>query len=79
MNVQNTVESQAIQFERGRHGSLYDRGAADSYYDRPPAPHWFPQGSYNGPKITDLTPDEIAEYMKGYDYNEKFGSKKNWR
>lgn len=79
MNVQNTVESQGIQFERARHGSLFDRGASDSYYNRPPSPHWFPEGSYRGPKITELTSDEIAKYMEGYEYNEKFGSKKNWR
>ena len=28
------------QFDRERHGSLYDRGRADSYYRRGPNPHW---------------------------------------
>ena len=66
------------QFERNRHGSLFDRGSADSYYGRGERPHWYPNGSYNEPKITDLTPEEVAEYMAGYEYNEEFGDKKDW-
>lgn len=66
------------QFERGRHGGLYDRGSADSYYGRPPGPHWWPLGTGNGEKITKLTPEERAEYMAGYEHNEKYGDKKNW-
>jgi hypothetical protein len=66
------------QFERGRHGSLYDRGSADSYYHRPQNPHWWPNGTGNGEKITDLTDAERAEYMAGYEYNEQYGDKKNW-
>lgn len=66
------------QFNRERHGGLYDRGSADSYYNRPRDPHWFPNGTYNMPKVTTLTDEEIAEYNAGYDYNEKFGDKKDW-
>ena len=66
------------QFDRERHGGLWDRGSADSYYNRGRDPHWYPLGSYNGEKITDLTSEEVAEYNAGYDYNEKFGDKKNW-
>jgi hypothetical protein len=65
-------------FTRNRHGSLYDRGAADSYYNRPRDPHWYPLGSYNSPKITELTAEEIAEYHVGYDENEQAGSHKEW-
>ena len=25
-----------------------------------------------------FTPEEIAEYMAGYDYNEQYGDKKQW-
>lgn len=67
-----------VQFDRKRHGSLYDRGSADSYYDRQRNPHWWTEGTGRGRQITDLTADEIAEYMAGYDWNEKFGDKKDW-
>jgi hypothetical protein len=66
------------QFKRERHGSLWDRGSADSYYHRPRGPHWWPEGTGNGEKITDLTPAERAEYDAGYDYNEEYGDKKNY-
>ena len=67
-----------LSFTRGRHGALYDRGSADSYYHRPQEPHWYPNGTYNEPRITDLTAEQIAEYNAGYEYNEKHGDKKNW-
>lgn len=63
------------QFDRNRHGSLYDRGSADSYYRRAKDPHWYPEGTYNGTRITDLTEEEVKEYMLGYDENTEF---KNW-
>jgi hypothetical protein len=63
------------QFIRSKHGSLYDRGSADSYYRRPRDPHWYPQGTYHGEKITDLREEEIAEYNAGYDENTEF---KDW-
>ena len=66
------------QFDRERHGILFDRGSADSYYGRYAQPHWYPQGTYKGEAITELTPEEIAEYMAGYDYNEQYGDKKQW-
>jgi hypothetical protein len=66
------------QFDRKRHGSLFDRGSADSYYGRPQDPHWFPQGSYNGEPVQSLTQAEIQEYLAGYDHNEQYGHKKSW-
>lgn len=66
------------QFDRKRHGGLFDRGSADSYYSRPQDPHWFPQGSYNGEPVKSLTEEEIQEYLAGYDYNEQYGDKKSW-
>ena len=65
-------------FDRDRHGSLYDRGSADSYYNRKLDPHWYPLGSYNNPRITDLTPEQISEYKAGYEDNEKLGDHKQW-
>lgn len=67
-----------VQFDRERHGGLYDRGSADSYYGRPRKPHWFPMGTYNGVEMTELTEVEVAEYNAGYDANEASGSKKDW-
>lgn len=66
------------QFDRDRHGGLFDRGSADSYYRRPRDPHWYPEGTGRGQKSTDLTTEEIQEYLEGYEYNEKFGDKKDW-
>ena len=66
------------QFDRERHGGLFDRGSADSYYGRGHDPHWYPQGTGNGQKITDLNQYEIAEYIAGYNYNERLGDKKNY-
>jgi hypothetical protein len=60
----DTVSDEA-QFSR-EHGSLYDRGAADAYYGRSRDPHWYPQGSLRGEKISDLNEKEIEEYNKGY-------------
>jgi hypothetical protein len=65
-----------IQFDRNRHGSLYDRGSADSYYRRPKDPHWWPEGTGHGTKVTELTEEELKEYNLGYDENTDF---KEWR
>ena len=46
------------------YGSPYDRGGADSYYQRPGRPHYY---NREGERVTDLTPDQIAAYNKGFD------------
>ena len=66
------------QFDRKRHGGLFDRGSADSYYGRLPDPHWYPQGTGHGEKIVDLNPVELQEYQAGYAYNEQYGDKKSY-
>lgn len=63
------------QFNRNRHGGLYDRGGADSYYRRKKDPHWYPEGTGHGERITDLTDEEINEYNLGYNENTEF---KEW-
>ena len=52
-----------------RHGGPYDRGAADAYYNRPERPHYYKgaTGLYEVVEEADMTADEIAEYMQGYD------------
>ncbi len=60
------------------HGSPFDRGSADSWYHRGRDPHKGGVGGNSGPRVTDLTPEEIEAYHAGYDWNEKFGGKKDW-
>lgn len=67
------------QFQRKRHGSLYDRGSADSYYGRPQNPHYGGVGGDSGPRVNVNDPQSVAEYQAGYDYNERFGDKKDYR
>jgi hypothetical protein len=66
------------QFDRKLHGGLFDRGSADSYYGRPRDPHWYPDGTYKGQKITQLNRAEVEEYLDGYEWNERYGDKKSW-
>lgn len=57
------------------HGSPYDRGHSDSYYGRPKDPHYYPEGTYKGEKIINLTEEELAAYNAGYDENT---ARKDW-
>ena len=63
-----------------RHGGAFDRGSADSWYSRPRRPHLFLGGSYQSVEIgaRDMTQEQVDSYMAGYDYNERFGGKKDW-
>ena len=67
------------QFVRGTHGCLFDRGSADSYYGRRPQPHFGGVGGDSGPRVEVSDAASVAEYQAGYDYNERFGDKKDWR
>lgn len=67
------------QFQRGTHGCLHDRGSADSYYGRPRDPHYGGVGADSGPRVKVTDELSVAEYMAGYDYNERFGEKKDYR
>lgn len=68
-----TATEMLPQFDRKRHGSLFDRGTADAYYRRAYDPHWYPEGTYNGPRIVNLTSEEIEEYRKGFQYQVSTG------
>ena len=72
------MKNSQIQFDRKRHGGLYDRGSADSYYRRAKMPHWYPEGTGKGDQIVDLSAEEIAEYAAGYADNEADGNHKEW-
>ncbi len=66
------------QFDRDRHGCLFDRGSADSYYGRGRDPHYGGVGGDSGPRIEVNDTASVAEYMAGYEYNEQHGDKKDW-
>jgi hypothetical protein len=67
------------QWVRKNHGSLFDRGSADSYYGRMPNPHYGGVGGDSGERVAQLSFEETAEYLAGYEDNERFGDKKDWR
>jgi hypothetical protein len=68
------------QFDRKSHGGLFDRGSADSYYGRPRNPHYGGVGGDSGPRVDQgLSIAEITEYYAGYEHNERFGDKKDYR
>ncbi len=67
------------QFDRKRHGSLFDRGSADSYYGRARDPHYGGVGGDSGPRVVVTDEFSATEYHAGYDYNERHGDKKDWR
>lgn len=66
------------QFDRDRHGCLFDRGSADSYYHRGQDPHYGGVGGGSGPRVPVTDPESVAEYLAGYEYNERYGDKKDW-
>jgi hypothetical protein len=63
-----------------RHGGAFDRGSADSYYGRNINPHYYVGGTYDSDMIekSQMTIKEIEDYLAGYEWNEKFGDKKEW-
>jgi hypothetical protein len=67
------------QFVRTNHGCLYDRGSADSYYGRARDPHYGGVGGDSGARVSVNDDESVAEYMAGYNDNERDGSKKDWR
>jgi len=76
--IMSPYEAKGIPEKHTVNGGLYDRGTCDSYYRRGIKPHYFPYGTYNGKRITELTPYQIKIYMKGYNDNEKEGFYKEW-
>jgi hypothetical protein len=85
MTAQQLTEADKIvralrgwQFDRARHGSLWDRGSADNYYGRSPRPHYGGVGGGSGERIDVADETSVAEYMAGYGDNELYGSKKEY-
>ena len=63
-----------------RHGGPFDRGSADSWYGRGVNPHYYVGDTYSTEKVEkkDMTLPEVEAYMAGYEWNEKFGGKKDY-
>lgn len=82
--MSNQDEFNGIEFEgkvyNARHGGPFDRGSADSYYGRGRDPHFFTGKSYEGEPVPKekMTVAELDAYLAGYEYNERFGDKKDW-
>jgi len=74
----NEIQIADLSVADKSHGSPWDRGGADSYYHRPRDPHYYPLGTGHGDRVTDLTPEQVREYLAGYAHNEAHGDKKNW-
>ena len=74
-----TIEDPRSRYDQ-RHGGPFDRGSADSWYSRPFNPHFYKGGTYQGPRVelADMTAEEITAYTAGYNWNEKFGGKKDY-
>jgi hypothetical protein len=64
-----------------RHGGAWDRGSADSYYWRTASPHYYQGGTGMSKRVeqADMTAEEIAAYHAGYEHNELYGDKKDYR
>ena len=63
-----------------RHGGPFDRGSADSWYSRGMNPHYYVGDTYSTEKVEreNMTVQEVEAYMAGYEWNEKFGGKKDY-
>lgn len=63
-----------------RHGGPFDRGSADSWYNRGMNPHYYVGDTYSTEKVEreNMTVQEVEAYMAGYEWNEKFGGKKDY-
>ena len=77
-NAPVAQEDTSWRFSRRAHGSLFDRGRSDSYYRRGPQPHYGGVGGDSGPRIEVTDPADVAEYLAGYEDNEKQGFFKEW-
>ena len=76
----NRRKSKRVVSDLPRHGGPYDRGSMDSYYDRGTQPHYYIGPTHGGKRVeeADMTPEEIEEYYRGYNDNERARSFKNW-
>lgn len=69
-----------VQYDN-RHGGPFDRGSADNYYGRVFNPHYYVGGTGMSALVEkdQMTAAEIVAYTAGFEWNEKFGDKKDYR
>ena len=79
MVIDTQFDTATIAKKFTRHGGAFDRGSADSYYNRPIDPHYFIGRTYDSDPIK-CQPGtaEYEAYMMGYEWNERYGDKKDW-
>lgn len=79
MKIMVIMEISEMDYDK-RHGGPWDRGSADSYYGRQFEPHFYVENTGTSPRVEmkDMTAENIVAYTAGYNYNEKFGDKKDW-
>jgi hypothetical protein len=63
-----------------RPGGPFSRGTIDSYYYRGRVPHYYTGIPFNSTRLeqVDMSEEEVAAYHAGYDWNEEYGSKKEF-
>ena len=69
------------QAAKGReHGSPFDRGGADFWYNRPQRPHYWPDGTGFGDRVTEdkMTKEQVKEYLTGFNQAMDAGDQKEW-
>ena len=73
------TDGQSVTIDKS-HGSPFDRGNADFWYRRQPEPHFWPEGTYHGVKVTEdrMSDVEIAAYLAGYAEAEYQGDQKDY-
>lgn len=64
-----------------RHGGPFDRGSADSHYNRPFEPHYYRGATHSTDIVLAVVMSvvELEAYAAGYEHNERYGDKKDYR
>jgi hypothetical protein len=73
------IQDTPVQYDQ-RHGGPWDRGSADNYYGRAFEPHYFLGDTYSSERIgrSQMTPDQLDAYSAGWEYNARWGDRKDW-
>lgn len=75
---EDKIEYNGLTFDT-RHGGPFNRGSTDSHYGRPMFPHYYRGKTYNSDRVVaEVGTPEHEAYIAGYNWNEEFGSKKEY-
>ena len=77
--IAEKIQYKGVEYD-ARHGGPFDRGSADSWYSRERNPHYYVGATAMSARIeeAEITPEAVAAYHAGYDYNEESGGKKDY-